>query len=173
MTQFLFISLTVRKQGFWHWNYAGLCVVTYAVLFSVDGGGTCVLTVHEWTRHTCHFQVECLYFWMERDLIHQKSTFPKPTFLPPSPRPTSGKNNPITFVSLDQVPGIVCLYTLSHTRPFMGPCSDGSVSSVWSLNSPPEEAFQCRESSMQSLPSASFRPARTRNIWKASSESAV
>lgn len=68
---------------------AGLCVATYAVLFSVGEGGACVLTVHEWARHTCHFQVECLYFRVEKDLIHQKSTFPKPISLPPSPSPLS------------------------------------------------------------------------------------
>lgn len=56
----------------------GLCSVTWAVLFSINGGGAQVLNVHEWAQHTCDFQIRYLYFREEEEgLIHKKSTFPK------------------------------------------------------------------------------------------------
>lgn len=158
---------------------AGLCAVTYTVLFSVDEGGR-VLTVHEWARYTCHFQVECVYFRVEKDFIHQKPTFPKPTSLPPSLSPSlSGENNPITFVSLDQVPGIVCLYTLSHTHthtPLWVPVPmalSSSICSSWAWT-----PHLRKHSSVGRAPCSLFPVSRldlreARNIWKASSESEV
>lgn len=99
---------------------AGLCAVTYAVLFSVDGGGACVLTVHEWAHTPAVSRLSVFISGWNKTWFIRNSPFQNhPPFLPPPTPSLYGENNPITFVSLDQMPGILCLYTVSHTHTLL------------------------------------------------------
>lgn len=190
MTQFLLLHLlTVRKQGFWHWNYANknvysegncrtLCGHLHSPVFC-RWGGLCAHCSWMGSVHLPFPGWMCLFPGGKR-LYSSETHLSKTNLPPPSLSPSlSGENNPITFVSLDQVPGIVCLYTLSHTHthtPLWVPVPmalSSSICSSWAWT-----PHLRKHSSVGRAPCSLFPVSRldlreARNIWKASSESEV